>query len=160
MYDCRCLHFWHNFLYLSLSNILIWTSTCESAQYKRNIQNRKIQSKRMLDLMQYTHQLSDHNGPKGRPNNLPQPAWRLVELFFRSDLSWLQADLCANSYVISTHFQLLSTMLSCTCYIFNIRLGRIIHIVLFWISMHGLFVTLDPTDFQVTCDCSYFLSFE
>jgi hypothetical protein len=27
------------------------------------------------------------NGPKGRPNNLPQPAWRLAELFFRSDLS-------------------------------------------------------------------------
>ncbi len=27
------------------------------------------------------------NGPKGRPNNLPQPAWRLAELFFWSDLS-------------------------------------------------------------------------
>ncbi len=32
------------FLYLSLSNILIWTSTCESKGYKRKIQNRKIQS--------------------------------------------------------------------------------------------------------------------
>jgi hypothetical protein len=27
------------------------------------------------------------NGPKGRPNNLPQPAWHLAELFFWSDLS-------------------------------------------------------------------------
>jgi hypothetical protein len=27
------------------------------------------------------------SGPKGRPNNLPQPAWRLAELFFWSDLS-------------------------------------------------------------------------
>ncbi len=108
--DCRCLHFWHDYLcwepsmlwardqlvlcnwsyrlmsiareykkheknfnspstketpsdilYLSLSNILIWTSTCESARYKRNIQNRKIQSKRVLGLMKYTHQLSNHN---------------------------------------------------------------------------------------------------
>jgi hypothetical protein len=31
---------------------------------------------------------TDHdNGPEGRPNNLPQPAWRLAELFFWSDLS-------------------------------------------------------------------------
>jgi hypothetical protein len=42
------------FGYLSLSNVLIWTSTCESVQYKRNIQNRKIQSKRVLGLMIYT----------------------------------------------------------------------------------------------------------
>ncbi len=27
------------------------------------------------------------NGPKGCPNNLPQPAWHLAELFFWSDLS-------------------------------------------------------------------------
>jgi hypothetical protein len=27
------------------------------------------------------------NGPKGHPNNLPQPAWHLTELFFWSDLS-------------------------------------------------------------------------
>ncbi len=26
-------------------------------------------------------------GPKGHPNNLPQPAWRLAELFFWSGLS-------------------------------------------------------------------------
>ncbi len=45
----------------SLSNILIWTSTCGSAPYKRNIQNRKIQSKRVLGLMKYTHRLADHN---------------------------------------------------------------------------------------------------
>ncbi len=98
-------------------------------------------------------------GPKGCPNILPQPAWRLVELFFWSNLSWSWEDLCANSYVISMHFCLLSTMSSCTRYISNIRIGRIIHNVLFRISMHGLFVTLDPTDFQVTCNCSYFLSF-
>ncbi len=39
-----------DFLYLSLSNILIWTSTCGSAGYKRNIQNRKIQSKRVVEV--------------------------------------------------------------------------------------------------------------
>ncbi len=60
------------------------------------------------------------NGPKGCPNNLPQPAWCLTELFFWSDLSWSWADLCANSYVISTRFSLLSTMTSCTLYISNI----------------------------------------
>jgi hypothetical protein len=58
--------------------------------------------------------------PSWRPNNLPQPAWRLRELLFWSDLSWLRADLCLNSYVISTHFSLLSTMPSCTHYISNI----------------------------------------
>ncbi len=47
--------------YLSLSNILIWTSTYGSARYERNIQNRKIQSKRVLGLMKYTHRLADHN---------------------------------------------------------------------------------------------------
>ncbi len=52
--DCQCLHFWHNFTYLSLSTILIWTSICGSVQYKRNIQNRKIQSKRVLGLLKYT----------------------------------------------------------------------------------------------------------
>ncbi len=41
--------------HISLSNILIWTSTCESVWYKRNVQNRKIQSKRVLGLMKYTH---------------------------------------------------------------------------------------------------------
>ena len=46
--------FWHNLTYLSLSNILVWTSTCGSVRYKRNIQNRKIQSKRVLGLMKYT----------------------------------------------------------------------------------------------------------
>ncbi len=60
------------------------------------------------------------HGPEGRPNNLPQPAWGLTELFFWSDLSWLWADLCTNSYVISTRFSLLSTMPSCTRYISNI----------------------------------------
>jgi hypothetical protein len=30
---------------------------------------------------------SINDGPKGRPNNLPQPAWRLAELFFWSDMS-------------------------------------------------------------------------
>jgi hypothetical protein len=32
-----------------------------SAWYKKNIQNRKIQSKRVLGLMKYTHWLADHN---------------------------------------------------------------------------------------------------
>ncbi len=45
----------------SLSYILIWTSTCGSVRYKRKIQNREIQSKRVLGLMKYTHRLSDHN---------------------------------------------------------------------------------------------------
>ncbi len=31
--DCQCLHFWHNFLYLSLSNILIWTSICKAVRF-------------------------------------------------------------------------------------------------------------------------------
>jgi hypothetical protein len=30
-------------------------------QYKRKIQNRKIQSKRVLGLTKYTHRLLDHN---------------------------------------------------------------------------------------------------
>ena len=59
--DCRCSRLWHHFTYLSLSNILIWTSTCGFARYKRNIQNRTIQSRRVLGLMKYTHWLADHN---------------------------------------------------------------------------------------------------
>ncbi len=31
--------------------------------------------------------LTKHDGPKGHPNNFPQPAWCLVELFLWSDLS-------------------------------------------------------------------------
>ncbi len=53
--------FWHDFIYLSLSNILIWTSTCGSVQYKRNIQNIKIQSKSVLGPTKYTHRLVDYN---------------------------------------------------------------------------------------------------
>ncbi len=49
------------FSYLSVSNILIQTSTCWSVRYKRKIQNRKIQSERVLGLMKYTHRLTDHN---------------------------------------------------------------------------------------------------
>ncbi len=45
----------------SLSNVPIWTSTCGSERYKRKIQNRKIQSKRVLGHLKYTHWLSDHN---------------------------------------------------------------------------------------------------
>ncbi len=58
-------------------------------------------------------------GPEGRPNNL-QSAWRLTELFFQSNLSWSQTDLCAYSFVISTHFSLLSSLPSCTRYISNV----------------------------------------
>ncbi len=59
------------------------------------------------------------NGLKGHPNNL-QSAWRLVELFFWSDLSWLHADLCAYAYVISMRFSHLSSPPSCTGYISNV----------------------------------------
>ncbi len=73
------------------------------------------------------------HGPKGRPNNL-QSAWHLAELFFWSDLSWSRADLCDNSYVISTCLSLLSTMPSCNRYIFYVGILCIIHNVLFRIS--------------------------
>ncbi len=66
------------------------------------------------------------DGPKGRPNNLPQPAWRLAELFFQSELSWLRADLCANSYVISTRFSLFGGDTTCTHYISYVGIERII----------------------------------
>ncbi len=45
----------------SLSNILIWTSTCGSVRYKRKIQSRKTQSKRVLGLTKYSQWLLDHN---------------------------------------------------------------------------------------------------
>jgi hypothetical protein len=57
--DCRCSHFYT--IAASLDNILVLTSTCGSVRYKRKIQNRKIQSKRVLGLTKYTHRLSDHN---------------------------------------------------------------------------------------------------
>ncbi len=59
-------------------------------------------------------------GPRSRPPNNLQSAWCLAELFFRSDLSWSRADLCPNSYVISTRFSLLSSLPSCTHYISNV----------------------------------------
>ncbi len=68
----------------------------------------------------------DGSGPKGRPNNLPQPAWCLAELFFWSDLSWSRADLCANSYVISTRFSLFGGDTMCTRYISYIGIECII----------------------------------
>ncbi len=91
--DCRCSHFWHDFLYISLSN-----------------------------------------GPEGCPNNL-QSAWHLAELFIWSDLSWSWADLSAYSYVISTHFSLLSTMPLCTRYVSYVGILCIIHNLLFRISI-------------------------
>ncbi len=98
------------------------------------------------------------HGPEGHPNNLPQPAWRLTELFFWSDLSWSRADLCANSYVISTHFSLLSMLPLCTRYISYIGILRIIHKILFrMIRLHDN--ELGPTDFQLTCYCSFFFDF-
>ena len=36
------------------------TSTCGSVQYKRNIQNRETQSKRVLGLIKNRHRLADH----------------------------------------------------------------------------------------------------
>ncbi len=53
--------FWHDFTCLLLSNILIWNSSCGSVRYKRKIQNKKIQSKRVLGLTKYTHRLANHN---------------------------------------------------------------------------------------------------
>ncbi len=99
-------------------------------------------------------------GPEGRPNNLPQPAWRLAELFFWSDMSWLRADLCANSYVISTRFSLLSKLPSCTRYISYVGIEHIIHNLLFRIICNMLFVELGPTGFQVTCNRTYAPIFE
>ena len=81
-----------------------------------------------------------NDGPKGRSNNLPQPAWCLAELFFWSDMSWSRADLCADSYVISTHFSLLSKLPLCTRYISYVGIERIIHNLLFRIIHNMLFV--------------------
>ncbi len=66
------------------------------------------------------------NGPKGHPNNLPQPAWRLAELFFWSYLSWSRADLCANFYVISTRLSLFGGDATCTRYISYVGIEHII----------------------------------
>ncbi len=60
-HDCKPVEgldiFWETivYIYLSLSNVLNWTLTCGSAWYKKNIQKRKIQSKRVLGLINYTH---------------------------------------------------------------------------------------------------------
>ncbi len=97
----------------------------------------------------YIDQSLVSNGPKGGPYNLPQPAWHLGGLFFWSDMSWLRADLCANSYVISMRFCLLSKLPSCTCYISYVGIERIIHNLLFRIIRNMLFVELGPTGFQV-----------
>ncbi len=97
------------------------------------------------------------NGPEGRPNNLPQPAWQLAELFFWSDLSWLQADLCADSYVTSTHFSLLGMATLRMRYISYVGIEHIIHNQ---IIHNMLFVELGPTSFQVSCNCTYFSIFE
>ncbi len=105
------------------------------------------------------HWWISHGGPKGHPNYLPQPAWCLTELFFWSDLSWLRADLCANSYVISTRFSLLSMLPSCTHYISYVGILRVIHNILFRI-IHLYDIELGPTDFQLTCYCSHFSIFE
>ncbi len=75
------------------------------------------------------------------PHNLPHSAWHFAELFFWSNLSWSRADLCANSFVISTHFSLLGTMPSCTRYISYVGILRIVHNVLFRISI--IFVNMD-----------------
>jgi hypothetical protein len=48
-------------IFILKSNILIWTSTYGYVRYKRNIQNRNIQSKRVLGCIKYTHSLEDHN---------------------------------------------------------------------------------------------------
>ncbi len=64
------------------------------------------------------------DGPKGHPNNLPHPAWPPAELFFWSDLSWLQADLCTNSYVESMRFSLLGMPTLCPRYTCNVGIKQ------------------------------------
>jgi hypothetical protein len=59
-------------------------TTRESTPIENGI-NRLNISKMCKYVM--SHQTGGFNGPKGRPNNLPQPAWRLAGLFFWSDLS-------------------------------------------------------------------------
>ncbi len=98
-----------------------------------------------------------NNGPEGHPNNLPQPAWRLAELFFWSDMSWLRADLCANSHVISTCFSFLSKLPSCMHYISYVGIERIIHNLLFRIICNILFVELGPTGFNLLVIVHIFL---
>ncbi len=105
---------------------------------------------------------------EGRPNNL-QSAWRLAGLFFWSDLSWLQADLCANLYVFSTHFSLLSNPPSCSRYISYVGILHIIHNVLFRISIIFNNMAIRPYrfssylwffvffDFWITCTYSLIL---
>jgi hypothetical protein len=100
-------------------------------------------------MVLHVHCFQFLDGPEGRPNNLPQPAWRLAELFFRSDMSWSRADLCANSYVISTHFSFLSKLPPCTHYISYVGIERIIYNLLFRIIRTMLFVELGPTGFPM-----------
>ncbi len=110
-------------------------------------------------------------GLEGRPNNL-QSAWCLAELFFWSDLSWSRANLYANSYEISTHFSLLSTMPWCTHYISYVGILQIIHNVLFRISIIFNNMAMQPYrfssylwlfvffDFWITCTYHLILFFD
>ncbi len=98
-------------------------------------------------------------GPRGAPTTCHNQHGASRSYSFWSDLSWSRADLCSNSYVISTRFSLLSTLPSCTRYISYVGTLRIIHNVLFRI-IHLYDNELGPTDFQLTCYCSYFLIFE
>jgi hypothetical protein len=68
-----------------------------------------------------------------------------------------------NSYVIFTHFNLFGEDTTCTRYISYVGIEHIIHNVLFSIIHiydNMLFVELGATDFQLICDCLYFLIFE
>ncbi len=95
-----------------LGSLLLSKNTWTSTISERMESHKKIWKAYYLIYLVQT--------PSWCPNNLPQPAWCLKELFFLSDLSWLQADLCSNFYVISTSFSILSTMPLCTRYISNI----------------------------------------
>ncbi len=96
---------------------------------------------------------------QGAPQQLATTSMAPRGAILWSDLSWSQADLCANSYVIYTRFSPLSTLPSCTRYISYVGILLIIHNILFRIIC--LYDNeLGPTDFQLTCYCLYFLIFE
>jgi hypothetical protein len=146
-----------------MSEVKLWTLSQRVQTQYNNHSSIRYYYHQLPPKIIYSLQLSPSllfYGPEGRPNNLPQPAWRLAKLFFWLDMSWSRADLCANSYVISTRFSLLSKLPLCMHYISYVGIEHIIHNLLFRIIRNMLFVELGPTGFQVTCNCTYFSIFE